>query len=382
MKNVGTISILHVIFLTMTFIGLKNHVTVIPSIIKAAGRDGWASVFLSAFVTFIWLFLLVYVHNKSNQEPIKDWLKQRIGKFLTAIVLYGTVFYLLLLAAFTMRETLLWVSTTFLLKTPFLFLLILYLVLVIFLATSGIQTIAIVNVFVLTGVVIFGFFVAFVNIQVKDYTLLRPFFEHGFEPVLRGMVYPTSGFVELLLLLFIQHEIQHRMRWYHFAIMLFLLSGLTVGPLIGAITEFGPTEAAKQRYPAYEEWGLATIGRFIEHVDFFSIYQWLTGTFLRVGLILYICSDILNISRDKKQIWSKLAPPFFFICLSLTLLRDNVFLNINGKYFLVSTLLFFLILSLFFVIVALTSRKSSKKDKDKNDQKSGEEQSNQVKPTQ
>ncbi|AMW99384.1 spore gernimation protein [Rummeliibacillus stabekisii] len=382
MRNEGSISILHVVFLTMTFIGLKNHVTIIPSILQTAGRDGWASVLLGALGIFIWVFLLVYVHNNSNQEPIKDWLKQRIGKVSTAIVLYGTAFYLLLLAAFTMRETLLWVSTTFLHNTPFIILLIIFILLVMFLAASGLQTIVIVNVFVLTGVVILGFFVAFVNLQVKDYGLLRPFFEHGFQPVLMGTIYPSSGFVELLMLLFIQHKIQKRMRWYHFALILVILTGLTIGPLVGAITEFGPTEAAKQRYPAYEEWGLARIGRFIEHIDFFSIYQWLTGTFLRVGFILFVCADILNISSDKKQVWSLLAPPFLFICLSLTLFRENVFIAINERYFLISTFFFFIILSLFLTIVALTSRKSVTKDKDKNDQKSGEEQSNQVKTTQ
>ncbi|MCM3316744.1 endospore germination permease [Rummeliibacillus stabekisii] len=382
MSNDGSISILHVVFLTMTFIGLKNHVTIIPSILETAGRDGWASVLLGELGTFLWVFLLLYVHNKSKQEPIKVWLKQRIGKVLTAIVIYGTTFYLLLIAAFTMRETLLWVSTTFLHNTPFIILLIIFVILVMFLAASGLQTIVIVNAFVLTGVVILGFFVAFVNLQVKDYGLLRPFFEHGFRPVLMGAIYPSSGFVELLMLLFIQHKIQKRIRWYHFGLMLVILTGLTIGPLVGAITEFGPSEAAKQRYPAYEEWGLATIGRFIEHVDFFSIYQWLTGTFLRVGFILYVCADLLNIYDDKKQVWSKLAPPFFFLCLSLTLLRENVFLLINGKYFLISTFLFFIILSLFLTFVALTSRKSSTKDKDKNDQKSGEEQSNQIKTTQ
>lgn len=382
MRNEGSISILHVVFLTMTFIGLKNHVTIIPSILKTAGRDGWASVLLGVLGTFVWVFLLVYIHNKTNQEPINDWLKQRVGKVLTAIVLYVTALYLLLLAAFTMRETLLWVSTTFLRNTPFIILLIVFTILIMFLAASGLQTIVIVNVFVLTGVVVLGFFVAFVNLQVKDYGLLRPFFEHGFQPVLMGAIYPSSGYVELLMLLFIQHKIQKRMRWYHFGLMLVILTGLTIGPLVGAITEFGPSEAAKQRYPAYEEWGLATIGRFIEHVDFFSIYQWLTGTFLRVGFILYVCAEILNVQDDKKQVWSKLAPPFFFICLALTLIRENEFIIINEKYFLISTFLFFIILSLFLTIIALTSRKSSTKGKDKNNKKSGEKQSNQVKTTQ
>ena len=82
------------------------------------------------------------------------------------------------------------------------------------------------------------------------------------------MIFPASGFIELLMLLFLQHQFKERIRWYHFAIMLAILVGLTLGPLIGAITEFGPNEAAKQRYPAYEEWGLVTIGRYIEHLDF------------------------------------------------------------------------------------------------------------------
>ncbi len=60
MKNDGKISILHVVLLTMTFIGLKNHVTIIPSILKTAGRDGWASVFLGTFVILIWLFLISF----------------------------------------------------------------------------------------------------------------------------------------------------------------------------------------------------------------------------------------------------------------------------------------------------------------------------------
>ncbi|XRD23741.1 hypothetical protein AABM34_14730 [Lysinibacillus fusiformis] len=70
------------------------------------------------------------------------------------------------------------------------------------------------------------------------------------------------------------------------------------------------SEASKQRYPAYEEWGLVTIGRYIEHLDFFSIYQWLTGTFIRVSFLLYIVADLLKMTGDPKRIWQMLAPPF------------------------------------------------------------------------
>ncbi|WP_025116214.1 endospore germination permease [Lysinibacillus fusiformis] len=373
MKSVGSISILHVIFLSMTVIGLKNHVTIIPPLLDAAKRDGWLSVLFAGGVIFFWLFLLVYIQKKSKQEPIRDWLSEKIGKVASSTIIYIVAIFLLIIAAFTMVETLQWVNSTFLPQTPVLILLFIYTILCILLVTTSIQTIVIVNVFVLFGVVILGFFVAFTNIQVKDYSLLRPFFEHGFQPIIHGMIFPASGFIELLLLLFLQHQFKERLRWYHFTIILAILIGLTLGPLIGAITEFGPSEASKQRYPAYEEWGLVTIGRYIEHLDFFSIYQWLTGTFIRVSFLLYIVADLLKMTGDPKRIWQMLAPPFFIICLPLIMLNESLFLKVKGHYILSATFIFFFALSIFFIVVAYFSDKSSKKGKtEKQDMKSGE----------
>ena len=361
MNKSGSISILHVIFLSMTMIGLKNHVSVIPSILKGAGRDAWVSILLSTTAVLPWIFLLIYIHTKSNQQPIIDWLKMKVGKVVTTIFLYVTVTFLLILAAFTMAEVLQWIMSTFLPTTPVLPMLIIFTCLCIHLVSTNIQTIAMVNVFVLFWVVVLGFFIAFTNMQVKNYALLQPFLEHGVQPVLKTAVYPASGFVELLLFLFIQHKVKDRMRWYHFVVMLFILMGLTMGPTIGAITEFGPIEAAKLRYPAYEEWGIGTIGRFIDHFDFLSIYQWLTGAFIRVGLILFIVADLLKITGNKKRIWKTIAPVFFLMCLPLSLMSDRIFLMIKGDPLLIITFSFLFLLSLFLVIVAFFSRKSAKK---------------------
>jgi len=363
MKGVGSISILHVVFLAMTVIGLKNHVTIMPPLLEVAKRDSWLSVLFTTIIMFPWLFLLVYIHRKSNQEALKDWLPQKIGNAGAKIVIYTIAIVLIIIAAFTMIETLQWINTTFLPKTPRLILLGIYIALCILLVTTSLQTIVIVNVFVLLAVVVFGFFVAFTNLQVKDYDLLRPFFENGFQPVINGLVYPASGFSELILFLFIQHQIKDRLRWHHFAIMLLILTGLTMGPLVGAITEFGPAEASKQRYPAYEEWGLVTIGRYVEHLDFLSIYQWLTGTFIRVGFILYVVSDLLGMAGDQRRIWKMLAFPFLFICLPLMLLNEHIFLQLKGNYILTATFIFFFLLSIFLMFVVSMTGKKDKKSK-------------------
>ncbi|MHC8515544.1 endospore germination permease [Sporosarcina sp. ITBMC105] len=360
MNKVGTVSILHVIFLSMTVVGLKNHVTILPPLLSVGGRDGWMSVIAAAVLVFPWLYLLMYIHKTTNQEPLMDYLETHIGKKTTLIIRYVVAIYLLLIAAFTLAETLQWITGTFLPESPMLLMLFIYTGLCVFFASSNLQTIVMVNVLVLFWVVVLGFFVAFTNIQVKEYELLLPMLEHGVKPVATALVYPASGFVELLMLLFLQHRFKSKIRWYHYGIMLFILMGLTVGPLIGAITEFGPDEAAKQRYPAYEEWGLVAIGRFIEHLDFLSIYQWLTGAFVRVGFILYIVTDLLKMTGDKVRIWRVIAPPFFFFCASLFLINDHVFLTIKGKVLLTSTFLFFLLLSLLLALLVRISSASKK----------------------
>lgn len=361
MNRAGSISILHVIFLSMTMIGLKNHVTIIPSVLKGAGRDGWISILISVLVIFPWIFLLMYIHTKSNREPLADWLQINIGKSATAIVRYTIAIFLIILAVFTMAETLQWISAMFLAVTPIPLMLLVFTIVCILLVSTNLQTIAMVNMFVLFWVIVLGFFIAFTNMQVKNYELLRPFFEHGLEPVLKSAIFPASGLVEILLFLFIQQKVKDRFRWYHFAIMLILLMGLTLGPTIGSITEFGPMEASNQRYPAYEEWALGSIGPYIQHFDFLSIYQWLSGGLIRVGLLLFIAADLLNMTGDRKRIARILGPAFFFATLSLFLLKDHVFIKIKGDYLLVGSLLFIVLLSLFLGIVALFSGKKSKK---------------------
>lgn len=353
-----SISLLHIIFLTMTFIGLKNHVTIIPSLINGAGRDAWISVLVATLLIIPWLLLPFFTLKNLQDESVRQYLLKRYPRFGKALI-YVTVFYLILMAAITMHETLQWVSTTFLINTPFLLLFFFFTIVCFLLATSSILTITMVNVIVLFVVVVLGFFVAFVNIQVKDYSLLRPFFEHGFSPVFTSMLYPASGFVEVYLLLFIQHHFKTKLKYRHLLLILFLLLGLTMGPLIGAIAEFGPVEAAKQRYPAYEEWRIASIGSFINHVDFFSIYQWLTGAFVRIGFILFIAIELLGYTGQKKKIWEYIVPVFVFLSLPLFLLDDSIFSKWKGQYFLISTTIFFFMLSI--IIFILVNRKTKRK---------------------
>lgn len=355
------ISILHVIFLCMTVIGLKNHVTILPPILEVGHRDGWLSVLLGAVFTFPWLLLLAFITKNMNGQPFIKTIQDKNGKIIARIVKFIVIGEIFLLGAFTMIEMLQWVNTTFLPFTPMMILFIIYFILCMTLAVQGLQTIVIANAIVLFIVVILGFFVAFANIRVKDYSLLHPMLENGMEPVLLATVFPLAGFVELVFLIFIQHHVKSRIRFKHFALMLLLLVGLTLGPLIGAIVEFGPDEASKQRYPAYEEWALVAIGEFVNHLDFFSIYQWMTGAFVRIGFYLFLVTEICDIEKQPKKVWTYVAPPFAVVCLILMLVDEQTYLIINNYHFLIFTCCLLLVLGVIFALL-IRRKKGSRQE--------------------
>jgi spore germination protein (amino acid permease) len=335
----------------MTVIGLKTHVSVLPPILDVGGRDGWLSVILAGAIVFPWLLLLVIITKKMNGRPFIKVIEEKKGSVFTFIIKMIVAVQVFLLAAFSMVEMLQWVHTTFLPNTPMPAVFVVYFLLCILIAIQGLQTIIIANVIVLFISIILGFFIAFVNIPVKDYSLLLPVLENGINPVLMAVIFPMAGFMELLLLIFIQHHVKSRIQFKHFALMLILLMGLTIGPLVGAIVEFGPNEAAKQRYPAFEEWALASIGEFIDHMDFFAIYQWMTGAFIRIGFYLYLVTEIFSITTDAKKIWTYVAPPFAFICLILMLFDEQTYLNMNSYYFLIFSMILLAILGFIFTFL-------------------------------
>lgn len=226
------------------------------------------------------------------------------------------------------------------------------------LAATSLRTISVVNIFLLFFITILGHFVAIANLQVKQYSLLLPFLEHGFKPVFKGMIFQASGMVEMLIYIFLQHKMITPIRFRHFTFASIILTLLTIGPLIGAIAEFGPVEAAIQRFPAYEEWGLVSLGHFVEHLDFLSIYQWLSGTFIRISLIFFIIREICPFKeRTRKWVWGILM--VFIMALTIWPLSDFVYSRFLLHHFLPLTFWMFLAWSIFLVLfVMLLSKRT------------------------
>ncbi|KQL46244.1 spore gernimation protein [Brevibacillus choshinensis] len=301
MKVDGKIGIGQAIMTMMLTIGITNHVTVIPLLLSEAKRDSWLSV-LGAAIPFLgWACMLAFINTRIDQQSLSHWLKRTSGKFVSYLILIPILLSLYLMALVHLIDTQTWTTVNYLPLTPEWMTAFILIAICIIASLGGIGPLGMTSAILLPIVAMLGFFVAFGNVPKKDYSLMLPVFQHGVTPILHGMIYAGGGFAELVLLLLLQHHVRKPLRLVHFVTMIIITVILTLSPLTGAISEFGPIESSRQRFPAFEQWRLLTIGKDIENMEFFAIFQWLSGSFIRISLCLLLMAEILEVRTRKAR---------------------------------------------------------------------------------
>jgi len=349
-------SVLQISFILIQSIGLLNHVLVIPMLLDASGRDSWLSAIATFAVLIPFLLIVARVTRRLNRRPLMDYVTSGYGGAFARALAYAFALLLLVSAAVTCKDLTIWTTSSYLPLTPPSVIASTFVALAAFSAGVGLRSIAFSAAILLPFIVLFGEFVMVANLPHKDYGLLFPLFENGRWDWLRGIPYAGSGLTELLFLVFLQHKVSSRIRRRHLLLLGFLLAGLTIGPLMGGISEFGPHESALQRYPAFEEWRLVKIGSFIEHVDFLSIFQWVCGAFIRLSFTLWLIGQLF--ARKSALILSS-AAVFLLVVYPV---GDIAFVNWLIRYYLPIDFYAMLGLSLLLLLLVSLPRIPSAKE--------------------
>ncbi|MED4752691.1 endospore germination permease [Brevibacillus choshinensis] len=351
--NNGSVTFFQAVCMLMLTIGLMSHVIVIPVLLDAAKRDSWISVLLAGAFFIVWSTLLYSVVAKTRQQNLFLLLKKAYPSAISYMLAGIACVYLFVMCAITMRDTITWIHVAFSPKMPILFIALLLACICLGNAYLGIRSIANTAAIFLPLVIALGFYVMTANYTHKSYILLKPFLEYGMLPVWKGVVFVGAGFVELIILLFMQQHIRVKYSLLSLLMLALILIGLTFGPVTGAISEFGVGESEKLRYPAYEEWRLVNIGRYIEHMDFLSIYQWFSGAFIRMSLTMFLIVDILRIQSNRKRLFVLAVLFSLLIAVSVLPYSDNAFLDVLTAYLL--PLMFYVMVGYSLIIVVLVN---------------------------
>jgi spore germination protein KB len=340
--------------------GLLNHVILIPNLLDSSGRDSWVSVIAAFPIAVIFLYLIYYIVKNSPPEGFFALVKRRLGKVMYSLLSLPVLLFLSASAYVTLKDLIIWLNAYFLADFSLMVITGVLIASCFFVTLAGVKYIAIASGFLLPLVMLFGIMIAAINTSVKDPSLLFPILSEGWNPVLKGVVYSLSGLLEIYIVILLQPFSQEKIKFRHLFILLVILTGLILGPLSASIMEFGHVESTNYRYPAYEQWRILSIGEYINHLDFFALYQWLSGALVRVGLFMYL----VGVFFTKKLNHYRLKPKLVFIMYLLLFaaimfikLDPHTFTNYIYLYFLPACLVFFLLYILLSALLLFVLKK-------------------------
>lgn len=356
-QSTGTINFLQTCLIFMLMNGLSNHVIVNPMLLDASGRDAWLAVLAAGVPFLLWSAMLVWFMKRSRQQKLLPWLSSKTHPVIGWLLVAPLGVQLYMIGGMTTIHTATWTISNYLPLAPKLVLSIALTSICILPIVSGLRSIAVISTFLLPIVVVLGYFVSFANMPQKDFTLLRPVVEHGLGPVRAGMIYAGGGFVEMAALLAMQHRIKANIKMWKMLLYAVLAVYVMLGPVIGAITEFGPKEAALQMESPYEQWRLVKLGNYIEHIDFFSIFQWLAGACIRISLSVYLLLELFDVRRVGVRIGLGLGAIGSYVIAGMYQVNEYSFYVWMYEWYFPISLSIMLAVSACWLIVALFSKK-------------------------
>lgn len=332
-RNVAKISIFQIFMIFILTNGLVSHVIINPFILGVSARDAWLVPFVALVGLIGWSTLLLFIMKRSKYEPLQPWLAKKVGPVLSWLLILPIYAQIFIIGATTTIHTGAWTAANYLPNTPMPAVVILLLAICCYCAIAGLRAIAIGAGALLPFVVVLGYFVAIANTPHKELALLTPILEHGWGPVWDGLLYAGGCYAELVVLVVMQQHLKSPIKLWHLILLCVILTHIMSGPIIGAISEFGPYEAAKQVESPFEQWRLVKIGDYIEHLDFFSVFQWMAGASVRIGLSLYLLADLLPIRRKRTRKWVIFAMTLVFLVISILPINRETLHELIKNYY-------------------------------------------------
>ncbi|MBO0959661.1 endospore germination permease [Neobacillus sp. MM2021_6] len=343
--NQKVIYAVHIYIILIMSTGFMVHVLSLSVLLSIAKRDSWLSVIFSAIPVTIWILFVFYIYKKLNNQDLISFIKNSFSNWV--FVIFSAMFgaYFLFTAFMTLKFTAFWAKDNYTLDFPNYVVVLLFSLLCYYASAKGLRTIATMAFLILPFVTFFGFLVGLGNTPNKDYEQLFPLFEDGYTGFIKGIGYACASLFEVFFILFLTKDLTNKLKLKWLILVGLILVGLSFSPLAAAIAEFGSIESEKLRNPAYEEWKLLTLGHHITRLDFISVFQWLSGAYIRISLSLFIAGKVFSYKSEK---WWVLPILYIILIVAACIPLDSTsFIYYMKKFYFPISLFFQIFIMLF-----------------------------------
>lgn len=341
-------------FVLILYIGISNHVLIMPHLLSVGKRDAWISV-LVAYPILLLLGFILYLIMRKNQQRLSlyDWIEARAGVVVSRVIMAILAIYVFSISAISFYDLIQSINIYFLPRTPSFVVMLPFLLISVWSAYNGLKSIVYVSAVLLPIVWILGIFVAWFTLPEKNYSYLFPVLVNGYQPILKGTIVIFGGSADMLVLLLLHHHLKKSFTLINLFLFITILVGLILGPTMGSLSSFGPAVASDMRFPAFEQWRLITLGEYISHVDFLAVFQLLSGEIIRISLGIYLLGNMVKGESPvlkKKHVFFVVS--FLLALLTVIPLSDMWVQSLVGKYFYPAASFFVVLISLALLIIS------------------------------
>ncbi|MEB3102564.1 GerAB/ArcD/ProY family transporter [Ferviditalea candida] len=284
------ISYRQTVFLCSLILPVTGHMLLLPTMFALSGRDAWISILLTVPIGILYGFMLYRLHSLHPSLTMVQMLERALGRWVGKLLATSLLAYFFFMMVITLYGLYDFIENIFLPETPAWAISAAFYLVVLYALFVGIESIARISEPLLLIILFTGDTIMIATQPEKNYKVLFPLFEHGYLPVMTGILVTTALFGETILLTMLKMKKDYaksKSLLFNYTILVFLITFMFVGTIISPLTIFGLEQVKNLEYPAQSVVRMVSFG-FIDRFDIYGIGVMVVGSVIRMSTFQYV----------------------------------------------------------------------------------------------
>lgn len=277
-----------VVLLLLAQIG--DMILIYPAVISFyAHQDAWLSSLVGIPIGLFSVWIMIKLYNLNPGQTIIEAMSTIWGKWIGGAISVWYLFFFFVLSCIATREVGDFLTTQIIPGTPIRVVHLLFVIVLVWGASHGIESLGRSGEILLPLVTVFILFLVVCILPQADVDRLRPIMGSGLLPVIKGATvtigYPYGELVAIMMLLPYTAESPHRNRDLFLTL---LIGGLLLTSIVMiSILVLGAFFTQHNIYASFILSQRISIGNFLERIEAIMATVWIISTYFKSVLYLY-----------------------------------------------------------------------------------------------
>ncbi|MFC5590682.1 endospore germination permease [Sporosarcina soli] len=362
--KISALQMAMLLYLTIVATGIIG----LPAITaKYAGNDLWISPIIASLAGFLIVFIAITLHKLYPGKTVMQYSEDIMGRIPGKVSGFFVLIFYMEVTGSVIRNYSDFILTSFLFRTPLIFVVVSMLFLCAFCIYGRLEVLARCAQFLFPIFILPLFFSILFLAKDFHFGNILPILENGIMPTFKGAIPPSGWFGEIFVIAFLLPYLADEKKGMKFGMYSVLGTMLTfVIVNLAALFVLGMATSNKT-YPLMNAIRYANLGSFFENIEAVIMAVWIVGAFVKISVLYYVLAlgtaQWLNLSDYRPVVW-----PIGILLVQFTfwgLPSEMAVGRFDATDFPLYSFFIQLSLPLFLLVIALMRNKYKKKKDDK-----------------